>query len=438
MKHLYLIALWIFPIFGLSAQTIYFPPDTGSAWETTDPVQLGWCPDRIDSLYSFLDQTNTRAFLVLKDGRIVLEKYFGTFTQDSVWYWASAGKTITSLLVGIAQEEGSLNIQNPSSDYLGTGWSSLTAAQENAIKVWHHLTMTTGLNDGVSDLDCTLPSCLTYLAAPGTRWSYHNAPYTLLDSVIRAATGQTLNGYTNTRLKNKTGMTGLWIKAGYNNVYFSTARSMARFGILIQNGAVWNGQTVLGDTAYFNQMISTSQNLNEAYGYLWWLNGSSTYMLPGLQTILPGPAMPDAPTDVIAALGKNGQILNISESTGFVVVRMGNLPTQNIFVPNVYNNQIWQRINQLACGNSGWAELSHTGKQMAFPNPTDGLFSIRIPVNEQLTRICITSTMGQEVWSQGGQNSDINVSHLAPGCYILHLQTDRGRYAQTLFLSEWK
>lgn len=423
MKNLLLLLFTAVGLCTAHAQNPYFPPNTGNTWETISPSELGWCQEKIDSLYAFLGETNTKAFLVLKDGKIVLEKYFAPFVQDSLWYWASAGKTITSLLVGIAQEEGALNIQNPSSDYLGTGWSSLSPAQESAVKVWNHLTMTTGLNDGVSDLYCTLPSCLTYLAAPGTRWSYHNAPYTLLDSVIRSATGQTLNGFTNTRLKSKTGMTGTWIKVGYNNVYVSTARSMARFGILIHNNAKWNGQVVLGDTAYFNQMISTSQNLNKAYGYLWWLNGTSTYMLPGTQNVFNGPAMPDAPADVVAALGSNGQILNVSSSTGFTVVRMGNLPTQNVFVPNVYNNQIWQYINDLSCGNTDIQTESIENDFLIFPNPVRDMLHIKGLGNSEIKRVDLLNSAGQMLNGRCGIHA-CNVNDLPAGVYFLRAETE--------------
>jgi CubicO group peptidase (beta-lactamase class C family) len=408
-----------------SAQSLYFPPLVGNTWETTPPATLNWCPEKIDSLYDFLENTNTKAFLVLKDGKVVLEKYFAPFTQDSVWYWASAGKTITALLVGVAQEEGSLNIQSSSSDYLGTGWSSLTPPQESAIKVWHHLTMTTGLDDGVPDPYCYLPSCLTYLAAPGTRWSYHNAPYTLLDSIIQVTTGQTLNNYTNTRLKNKTGMTGLWVKVGYNTVFFSKARSMARFGLLIQNRGKWNNQTVLGDTAYFNQMTTSSQNLNLAYGYLWWLNGTASYMLPNIQTPIPGNAMPDAPSDVIAALGKNGQILNVSPSTGLVVVRMGNLPTENVFVPNVYNNQIWQKINDLECVNGLSEEPALQTRVRIFPNPANELLNMEINEETTVYSCSIVNSLGVSVLS-GAHYPAIPIADLKPGIYFLLLKTDKG------------
>lgn len=90
-------------------QDIYFSPLSNLAnKETISPFSLGWCLNEIDTLYDYLQQENSKGFIVLNDGEIVLEKYFGTFTQDSLWYWASAGKTITSFLVGKAQEENYL------------------------------------------------------------------------------------------------------------------------------------------------------------------------------------------------------------------------------------------------------------------------------------------------------------------------------------------
>ncbi len=182
--------------FNVNAQSLYFPPITGNTWDTISPQSLGYCQPKIDSLYAFLDTNDTKAFILLKDGKIVLEKYFGTHTQNSPWQWASAGKTITSFMVGIAQQEGHLSIGDTTSTYLGQGWTDCTLVQEEKITIHHQLTMTSGLDDGVADPFCTLDSCLIYKADPGTRWAYHNGPYTLLDSVIENATGQTLNSYT--------------------------------------------------------------------------------------------------------------------------------------------------------------------------------------------------------------------------------------------------
>ena len=69
----------------------------------------------------------------IADGKIVLEKYFGTFTQDSIHYWASAGKSLTATMIGIAQQKGLLNINDSVSKYLGVGWSSETRQKEKLI-----------------------------------------------------------------------------------------------------------------------------------------------------------------------------------------------------------------------------------------------------------------------------------------------------------------
>ena len=122
----------------LAAQELYFPPTVGNTWATTDPASLGWCTDQVPALYDFLEGSNSKAFIVLKDGRIVLEQYFGTFTQDSTWYWASAGKSLTAFLVGLAQQQGYLDIDEPSNTYLGEGWTSCTPAQEAAITIRDH------------------------------------------------------------------------------------------------------------------------------------------------------------------------------------------------------------------------------------------------------------------------------------------------------------
>jgi hypothetical protein len=76
------------------AQDIYYPPTAGNTWATTDPASLGWCTDELPALLDFMEGSNSKAFIVLKDGRIVIEEYFGTFTADSSWYWASAGKSL--------------------------------------------------------------------------------------------------------------------------------------------------------------------------------------------------------------------------------------------------------------------------------------------------------------------------------------------------------
>jgi CubicO group peptidase (beta-lactamase class C family) len=166
--------------------------------------------------------------------------------------------------------------------------------------------------------------------------------------VLEGATGQTLNGLVFSALKQPTGMDGFFFQSGYNNVYLSTARSMARFGILMQNGGNWNGNQLMTDANYYQEMITPSQNLNNSYGYLWWLNGQSSYMIPQAQLVIPGMMFPNAPSDVFAAMGRDGQFLNVSPSEGLVFIRMGNAP-DNSLVPFLLNDQIWEKLNYVMC-----------------------------------------------------------------------------------------
>lgn len=330
--------------------SLYFPPTGTSSWETITPSDLGWDTPGLAGLYDFLESSGTRAFLVLKDGKIVIEKYFGTqltgqpFTAASTWYWASAGKTLTSLLTGIAQEQGYIHIEDKTTDYLGQGWSSLSIARENKITVRHQLTMTTGLDDGVTDNHCFDPSCLVYLAEPGSRWAYHNAPYTLLDEVISRATGVSFESYFNAQLRDKAGMDGFWSWVDNDHVYFSTPRSAARFGLLILNNGKWDQTQVITDNTYFTEMINTSQNINPSYGYLWWLNGKGSHMIPQSQLLFQSDIAPSAPDDMIAAMGKNGQLINVIPSQNLVVIRMGDNP-DGYLVPTGYQEDIWEKLS---------------------------------------------------------------------------------------------
>ena len=425
MKNILLFFLLVTNL--ISKAQIYFPPNTGNIWATITPAELGWCEDQIPELLAFLESNNTKAFIVLKNGKIVIENYFGTFTQDSLWYWASAGKTLTSYLVGIAQQNGQLSLNDLSSSYLGSGWTSSTAAQENNITVLNQLTMTSGLDDGVADENCTLPSCLQYLVPAGTRWAYHNAPYTLLDGVLEGATGQTLNGLVFSALKQPTGMDGFFFQSGYNNVYLSTARSMARFGILMQNGGNWNGNQLMTDANYFQEMITPSQNLNNSYGYLWWLNGQSSYMVPGSQLVLPGMLFPHAPSDVYAALGKNGQFLNVSPSEGLVFIRMGNAP-DNSLVPFLLNDQIWEKLNTVLC--TSVTESADTNFML---NQTASSVRINWPGKAFMCDILGADGKRIETFSSK-ETAEFSTSQWAPGVYFVKCSNGHETIVKKVFV----
>ncbi len=436
-RRLRLFALFFLPFTALQAQPgLYFPPKTGIAWETLAPDSLGFCPQRIDSLYAYLDDRGTKGFLLLQDGRIVLEKYFDTFTRDSIWYWASAGKTLTAFLVGQAQEKGLLDIGEPTSTYLGQGWTTCPPDKETLITVRHQLSMTSGLQDNVPNDNCKADSCLRYLADAGTRWAYHNAPYLLLQDVIEAASGQSYNQFTTAQVKSRTGMIGFW----FDGVYYSRPRDMARFGLLMQAGGVWDGDTLLADQKYLFDATHPSQQINNSYGYLWWLNGQPSFMLPDVQFVFPGKIVPNAPDDMIAALGKNDQKIHIVPSRGWVIVRMGEAGYTGPGggnVPVIFDNVMWDYLNRLDCNivNAHQPEPSPSRIQ-AWPNPTRDAWVIEseYPI-ETAGLFAFDGRLCRSITAAGTYQLQIDAAGLPPGVYALIVQTKTG--VEKMRLLKW-
>jgi CubicO group peptidase (beta-lactamase class C family) len=326
------------------AAATYFPPIGSDVWETTSIANLGWKQEAVQPLLTFLEQKNTKGFIILVDGKIVMENYFNGHAATSSWYWASAGKTLTATIVGIVQQEGAININNKVSQYIGIGWTSAPLAKENLITCKNLLEMTSGLNDSS---DSVLPINLNYTADAGTRWAYHNV-YVKLQDVVASATGQSWNNYFNSKIRDKIGMNGGWFVSGDNAIYSSSTRSMARFGLMIQNKGKWQNTSILNES-FFNAATNSSQNINPSYGYLWWINGESSYKLPGTQLQFNGSLVPNAPADMFIALGKNDQKIYVIPNKKMVVIRMGEVanPSNPTFALSGFDVELWTKINAL-------------------------------------------------------------------------------------------
>ena len=425
---LLLLGSWLFVPTASNAQptALYFPPITGTAWATATPASLGWCQPQLDSLLAFAGRKGSKSLLLLKDGRLVVERYYGTYTADSAWYWASAGKSLMATLVGLAQQDGILSLSDSTSRYLGR-WTSATRAQQRQILVRHQLTMTTGLDDtppAPCDNESTAPGCLRYLAPPATRWAYHTGAYRTLQAVLVQASGAaSITQYTNQRLGTRIGLAGLWA----NDVYYSRARGMARFGLFVLARGSWNGTQVL-DTAYFRRMTTPSQPLNRSYGYLWWLNGQPSYQLPGSQMTLPGPLIPAAPNDLIAALGKNDQKIYVVPSLGLVVVRQGQSAGVSRLAASSFDNELWTKIMAVFCRPAAATAAADAGGFLALPNPAIETLTLRQPSQAAAT-VRLLDALGHEVGRHpaAGAEAVVPMAALVPGLYAVQWLDAAGR-----------
>lgn len=439
MKHLLLLLVVVLLLASRPARAqsaLYFPPPTnGAAWATTTPQSLGWCQPQLDSLLNFLGRKGTKSFIILKDGRIVVERYYGTFTQDSIWYWASAGKSLTATLVGIAQQDGILSLSDTTSRFLGRGWTSAPAAKERLITIRHQLTMTTGLNDAPPtpcDNESTAAACLLYRTDAGTRWAYHTGAYRLLQDVVANASGLTINQYTNQKLAARIGMSGLWV----NDVYYSRARDMARFGLLTLARGQWNGTAVLRDTAYFRRMTTPSQSFNRSYGYLWWLNGQASYMLPTSQLVFNGPVVPTAPADMLAALGKNDQKIYVVPSQRLVVVRQGRDAGTSPLAVSSFDTALWRYISALACSVTAAGTPQAELRFQLYPNPAAETVTAQLPLSATGSTLVLSDLLGRPVHRQAvSAGTTLPLGGLAPGMYMIQWRAADGHLlsSQRLF-----
>ena len=132
-------------------KTLYFPPAT-EAWEQVKPAQVGWNVDRLKDAINYAGEQKSSGVVILYQGRILLEKYWpldppakdangrpnryfhmrvGKNAQGrAIEDVASAQKSVTAMLVGIAQHKGLLEIEDPVHKHLGKGWSRAPAKAE--------------------------------------------------------------------------------------------------------------------------------------------------------------------------------------------------------------------------------------------------------------------------------------------------------------------
>jgi len=325
----------------ISEEQMYFPSNTDGNWKTKSMSEVGWNVNSVQALKEYLAQKNTKSFIILVNGKIVMEEYFDGHTPTTTWEWNSAGKTLISVATGIAQQENLLNINNQVSQYLGKGWTNEPVEKENLITIKNLISMTTG----IKTTQLVAKRKLKYDADAGNKWSYNNVFQKQMD-VISAASNQDFENYFNTKLKDKLGMDGYWKNGIIFKIYHSNTRSMARFGLMALNKGKWNDEQIVNE-AFFNESITSSQNINPAYGYFWWLNGKTSYMVPGGQKVYNGKLVPNAPADMYAAMGAADNRIYVIPSKKMVIVRMGKSsdPRNRNFAVSGFDNDLWAKIN---------------------------------------------------------------------------------------------
>ncbi|MGH9841483.1 MAG: hypothetical protein ACREEM_22245 [Blastocatellia bacterium] len=122
----------------------------------------------------------------------------------------------------------------------------------------------------------------------------------------------------------------------------TTARDMARFGLLVMAEGIWNGRSLLADKQQMRELLRPSP-VNPNYAHLWWLNRSPRSRAGGGAPELP---VPTAPGDLFYANGALERKIYIVPSQGMVVVRLGDKPSDS------FDRELWRLLMASVKGSS--------------------------------------------------------------------------------------
>lgn len=315
-----------------SGEEIYPEPD----WMAGVPEEHGLSSAGLAAMADLAEQKNSNCLVVTRDGVLVGEWYWNDFgpevDQDNVY---SVTKSITSALVGIAEDEGSLDVEGPA------GFPEWKGTASEAVRVRDLISNDSGrawtfdkdyVQMGLAPNQTNFALGLGQDHAVGTWWEYNNAAIQTLERALSTATGSDVGDYAEQRLFSKIHMSAKFGRDGagdpltYQGVSAS-CRDLARFGYLYLRGGCWRGEQILPE-----DWVARSTEVHPAFlegrEDLWILNQDT---VPGRHWWLNRPvpeidhasAWPSAPPDTFAALGHWGQSIIVIPSADLVLVRTG-------------------------------------------------------------------------------------------------------------------
>ncbi len=258
------------------------------------------------SLDDYWMRSSVLGFLVLKDDRIVLEKYFHGADRDSRFISNSMAKSVLSVLIGVAIEEGKIgSVEEPVEKYV----PALSASGYHGVKIKDALQMATGVKFDEDYLKPTadvhrlvaalvqgdesfqtLAASIKPKRKPGTAFEYQSINSEVLGLVLEAATREPLNQYTEEKLWKKIGaQSDAFFYRGKrqpNTCAFgclnSTLRDYARFGLMAMQGGkiggtrvvseAWIHESTTPDAPFLKPKPDLNNDVTQiGYQYQWWV-----------------------------------------------------------------------------------------------------------------------------------------------------------------------
>ncbi len=338
----------------VSSAEIFPDPD----WRVESAAEHGLDQGGLEAVALYVGEHHSDCLLVVHGGVLVGE-----------WYWREGGpevrkadvfsvtKSITSALVGIAQGEGRLSVDDPASKTIeawrGTPSEGVTIRQilgNESGRRWDFATDYLEMAAEAPD-KTAFAIGLDQQHGPGEVWEYNNSAIQVLERVLEVSTGEDPGDYARRRLFEPLGMGADYGRDEAGNALMfagvgASCRDLARFGLMILREGRWVGGLQVVPAQWVRDSTQPSTALNAAYGWMWWLNQEGPAVLPStpLRREGAGPLVPSAPLGLVSAIGIQGQIVAISPADDLVVVRLGDLPFNGDLVGDKFLGALWERL----------------------------------------------------------------------------------------------
>lgn len=277
-------------------------------WEVVDPSTVGLSQSALDASASQIGNILGRGCLtVIKDGKLAFERYYSG-NQFSRYNGFSAVKSFSATLIGVAEQQGYLSVDDRMADWL-----------PDQPELPHHP-------------DATIKHVLSQVSEsnpPGTDFNYDNGP--LMESLadlISVSTNRNPVEFAYNELFSRIGIRHSSWGEDFNSDLPTgggggwTCRDMARLGQLYLNGGMWNGERIVSEQFINDATVAQYPEANGGYGYLWWLN-HDVELWRRVATRGTGKMMPSVPSTAFFASGAFGQIILVDPAQDLVITSAG-------------------------------------------------------------------------------------------------------------------
>jgi len=284
-----------------------------------------------DSLLKIMDSNDTHAFLVFQDGKLLYEKYWDGYTPKTLSGSFSAAKSMISLLIGIALDEGKIkSLEEPVGNYV----PHFKEAGLEKVRIKDLLTMSSGTNYKESDKSYFslnaygyygddeeyMVNKMAFKELAGVHWDYRSGDTQVLGLIVEKVFGQNISTLVSERFLKPMGAEedALWLLDGDKKhekafcCFNGVARDYARFGELVLHNGNWKGKQIVSEkyvkeaTTPASYLKDPTENENpvDFYGYQYWMVNEQGH-------------------NIVFQNGLFGQYVYVIRDKNAVVVRLG-------------------------------------------------------------------------------------------------------------------